>query len=185
MSNSLWPHRLQHARLPCPSPSPRACSNSCPLSWWSIQLSHPLSSPSPPPFNLSQHQGLFQWVSPSHQVAKVLELQLQYQSFQWMFRVDLLLNWLIWSCSPRDSQESSPAAQLERLINSLALSLLYGPTLTAVLDYWKNQISIVSSMWTFSKHNFPDVEHLAKVNIIWNDVGLILMSLSEGHIVKN
>ena len=51
-----------------------------------IQLSHPLSSPSPPTFNLSQHQGLFQWVNSSHQVAKVLEFQLQHQSFQWIFR---------------------------------------------------------------------------------------------------
>ena len=49
-----------------------------------IQPSHPLSSPSPPAFNLSQHQGLFQWVSSSYQVAKVLELQLQQQSFQWI-----------------------------------------------------------------------------------------------------
>ena len=47
-----------------------------------IQPSHPLSSPSPPAFNLSQHQGLFQWVSSSHQVAKVLEFQLQHESFQ-------------------------------------------------------------------------------------------------------
>ena len=54
------------------------------------QSSHLLSSPSPPAFNLSQHQGLFQRVSSSHQVAKVLELQLQYQSFQWMFRTDFL-----------------------------------------------------------------------------------------------
>ena len=54
-----------------------------------IQPSHPLSSPSPPAFNLSQHQGLFQWVSSSHQVAKVLEFQLQHQSFQWIFRADL------------------------------------------------------------------------------------------------
>ena len=55
-----------------------------------IQPSHPLSSPSPPTFNLSQHQGLFKWVSSSHQVAKVLEFQLQHQSFQWMFRTDFL-----------------------------------------------------------------------------------------------
>ena len=55
-----------------------------------IQPSHPLSSPSPPPFSLFQHQGLFQWVSSLHQVAKVLGLQLQYQSFQWIFRVDFL-----------------------------------------------------------------------------------------------
>ena len=56
-----------------------------------IQPSHPLSSPSPPVFSLSQHQGLFQWVSSSHQVAKVLELQFQHQSFQWVFRTDSLL----------------------------------------------------------------------------------------------
>ena len=55
-----------------------------------IQPSHPLSSPSPPAFNLSQHQGLFRWVSPSHQVAKILEFQLQHQSFQRIFGTDLL-----------------------------------------------------------------------------------------------
>ena len=53
-----------------------------------IQLSHPVLSPSPPDFNFSQHQGLFQWVSSLHQVAKVLEFQLQHQSFQWIFRID-------------------------------------------------------------------------------------------------
>ena len=52
-----------------------------------IQVSHPLLSPSPPAFNLSQHQGLFWWVDSSHQVAKVLKLQLQDQSFQWIFRL--------------------------------------------------------------------------------------------------
>ena len=55
-----------------------------------IQLSHPLLPPSPPAFNLSQHQGLFQRVSSSHQVAKVLEFQLQQQFFQWIFRTDFL-----------------------------------------------------------------------------------------------
>ena len=67
-----------------------------------IQPSHPRSSPSPPAFNLSQHQGLFQWVSSSCQVAKVLEFQLQHQYFQWVFRIDFLEDWLVWSpCSPR------------------------------------------------------------------------------------
>ena len=55
-----------------------------------IQPSHPLSSPSPPAFSLSQHQGLFQWVSSLRQVSKVLEFQLQHQSFQWILRTDLL-----------------------------------------------------------------------------------------------
>ena len=59
---------------------------------WSdaIKPSHLLLSPFPPAFNLSQHQGLFQWISSLHQVAKVLELQLQHQSFQWLFRTDFL-----------------------------------------------------------------------------------------------
>ena len=60
-----------------------------------IQPSHPLLSSSPPAFNLSQHQGLFQWVSSSHQVIKVLEFQLHHQSFQWTFRIDfLMMDWL-------------------------------------------------------------------------------------------
>ena len=73
---TLRPHGLQHTRPPCPSPTPRACSNSCHWVGDAIQPSHPLSSPSPPAFSLSQHQGLFQWVSSSHQVAQVLEFQL-------------------------------------------------------------------------------------------------------------
>ena len=73
-----------------------------------IQPSHPLSSPSPT-FNLSQHQGLFKWVSSLHQVAKLLEFQVQHQSFQWIFRTDFLWDGLVGSpCSPQDSQESSP-----------------------------------------------------------------------------
>ena len=101
-----------------------------------IQPSHPLSSPSPT-FSLSQHQGLFQWVSSSHHVTKVLEFQLQHQSFQWIFRTDFLQDGLVGSpCSPRDSQESSPAPQFKS-INCLSLSLLYGPTLTSVKDYLK------------------------------------------------
>ena len=76
ISYSLQPHGLQHTRIPCPSATARACSNSCSLVGDAVQPSHPLSSPSPPAFNLSQHQGLFQWVSSSHQVVKVLEFQL-------------------------------------------------------------------------------------------------------------
>ena len=103
-----------------------------------IQPSHPLSSPSPPALNLSQHQGLFQWVSSSHQVAKVLEFQLQHQSFQWIFRTDFLQDGLVWSpCNPRDSQESFPTPQFKST-NSSVLSFLYSPTLTSTQDYWKN-----------------------------------------------
>ena len=60
-----------------------------------IQPSHPLSSPFPPDFNLSWHQGLFQWVNSSHHVAKGLEIQFQHQSFQWIFRTDFLQDGLV------------------------------------------------------------------------------------------
>ena len=89
VSDSLHFHGLQHARLPCPSPTLRACSNSYPSSWWCHPTISSLSSPSPA-FNLSKHQSLFQWITSSHQVAKVVEFQLQHQSFQWIFRTDLL-----------------------------------------------------------------------------------------------
>ena len=135
---TLQPHRLQHTRLPCPSLSPGVCSNHALWVDDAIKPSHPLLSPSPQAFSLSQHQGLFQWVSSSYQVAKLLELQLQHQSFQWIFRTDFLEDWLVWSpCSPRDSQDSSPTPQFKS-INSSALSFLYGPTLTSIHDYWKN-----------------------------------------------
>ena len=97
-----------------------------------IQPPHPLLSPSAPALNLSQHQGLFKWVSSSHQLAKVLEFQLQHQSFQWTPRTDLLEDGLVGSpCGPRDSQESSLAPQFKS-INSSALSFLYSPTLTSM-----------------------------------------------------
>ena len=104
-----------------------------------IQPSHPLSSPFPPAFNLSQHQGFFKWVSSSHQVAKILEFQLQHQSFQWTPRTDFRLDGLIWSpCRPRDSQESSPTPQFKS-IKSYALSFFYSPSLISIHDHWKNQ----------------------------------------------
>ena len=99
---------------------------------------HPLLSPSPPAFNLSEHQGLFQWVSSWHHVARVLELQLQHQSFQQIFRIDLLWGWLVLPPrGPRDPQMSSPAPQFKSN-NSPALIYLYGPTLTCIHDYWRN-----------------------------------------------
>ena len=81
MFSLLQPHWPQHARLPCPSLSLGVCSNSCAFSD-DIQSSHPCH-----PLNFSQHQSVFQWVSTLHQLAKVLEFQLQHQSFQWIFRV--------------------------------------------------------------------------------------------------
>ena len=107
MSDSLWPHGLQHARPHCPSPTPGVHSNSCPLSWWCHLTvtssvipfsSRPQSFPTSGSFPLSQ---FFAWV------AKGLEFQVQQQCFQWTFKTDLLYDWLAWSpCRPRESQDS-------------------------------------------------------------------------------
>ena len=138
MSDSLWPHGLQHTRPSCPSSIPGVYSNSCPLSWW---CHLPISS-SVVRFSSCLRsypaKGLFQWVSSSHQVAQVLEFQLQHHSFQCTSRADLLQNGLVGSpWSSRDFQESSPTPQFKS-INSSELSLLYDPTLTSVHDYWEN-----------------------------------------------
>ena len=103
-----------------------------------IQPSHPLSSISPPTLNLSQHQGLFKWVSSSHHVAKVLEFQLQHQSFQWThpglisFRMDWLDLLAVHGTLKSLLQHHSSKA------SSSALSFLHSPTLTSIHDHWKN-----------------------------------------------
>ena len=99
-----------------------------------IQPIHPLSSPFLPAFSLSQHQGLFLWVGSLHQVAKVLQVQLQYQSFhEYSWLISFRIDWFVLLAV----QEPSPTPQFKR-ISSLALSLLYSPTLTSMHDYWKN-----------------------------------------------
>jgi len=111
VSDPLHPHGLQHARLPCSSLSPGVCSNSCPLSLWY----HPTISSSATSFSSCPQSFPVSGVFPVAQLfPSVLELQLQHQSFQWIFRVDFFYDWLIWSpCCPRDSQESSPAPQFK------------------------------------------------------------------------
>jgi len=89
MSNSLWPMDCSMPGFPVCHQLPELTQTHVHRVGDAIQPSHPLSSPSPA-FNLSQHQGLIQWVSSLHQVAKILELQLQHQSFQWIFRTDFL-----------------------------------------------------------------------------------------------
>ena len=101
MSHSLWPHGLQHVRLPCPSLSPRVCSSCCPLSRWC----HPTILCSVTPFYSSLQSFPASGFFPMRQV---FTSGSQHQSFQWIFRVDFLYDWLVWSpCYPRDSQESS------------------------------------------------------------------------------
>ena len=130
VSDSLWPHESQHARPPCPPPSPGVHSNSCALSWWC----HPAISSSVVPFSscpqalpasgsfpMSQ---LFAWVGQSTEVSALASF-LPQKSQGWS------------PCSPRDSQESSPTPQIKS-INSSALRFLHSPTLTSIHDHWKN-----------------------------------------------
>ena len=138
VSDSLRPHELQLAKPPCPSPTPEVYPDSCPLSRWC----HLTISSSVIPFSSCLQSfptlGSFQMSQLFALGGQVLEFQLQHQSFQWIFRIDFLYNGLVGSpCSPRDSQESSPAPQFKS-VNSLALSFLYSPTLISKHDYWKN-----------------------------------------------
>ena len=151
MSDSLQPHGLQHTRFHCPSELPEFTQTHVHQVGDAIQPSHPLSSPSPPAFSLCQHQGLFQWVSSSHQVPKVLKFQLQHQSFQWIFRTEFPSDGVVgYPCSPRDSQKSSPTLQF-KTINSLVCSFLYSPTLTFIHDYWKNH-SLDDTDWCWQSN---------------------------------
>ena len=130
VSNSSWPHGLQHA--PVHHQLPELAQTHVHQVTDATQPSHPLLSSFPPAFNLSQHQGLFKWVSSSHQVARVLEFQFQHQSFQWTpGLIPLGLTGLI-SLQSGDFQESSPTPQFKS-INSSALSFLHSLALTPQL----------------------------------------------------
>ena len=137
VSDSLRPNGLQHAMLPCPSQTHGTYSDSCPSSQWC----HPTLSSSV----ISFSSRLQSFTALSFLVCqflasggKILEFQLQHQSFQWIFKTDFLEDRLVGSpCSPRDSQESPPTPQFKS-INSLALSFLYSPTFISIHDYWKN-----------------------------------------------
>ena len=138
VSDSLRPHESQHARPPCPSPTPRLNSDSCPSSQWCHPATPssvtPFSScpqflPASEPFPMSQ---LFTWGGQST-VISALASFLPKKSQGWCPS-----EWLVGSpCSPGDSQESSPTSQF-KTINSSALSLLHSPTLTSIHDHRKN-----------------------------------------------
>ena len=138
MYDSLQPQESQQPGLPVHHQLPEFTQTHVHQVSDAIQPSYPLSSPSPPAHNLSQHQSLLQWVNSSREVAKVLDFRLQHHSLQRNPRADLIQNELVGSpCSPRDSQEFSPTPQFKS-INSSALGLLHSPTLTAIHDYWRN-----------------------------------------------
>ena len=93
VSYPLQPHRLQHARLPCPSPTPGVTQTHVHWVGDATQTSHLLLSPSPSSFNFSQHHGIFQWVSSSHQVAKVLEFSISPPS-EYSEVISFRMDWL-------------------------------------------------------------------------------------------
>ena len=138
VSDSLWPHKLQHTRPPCPSPTPGVYPNSCPSSQWchptisssAISFSSCLQSfPASGSFPVSQ---LFMSGGQSTGVSSLTSL-LPKNIQDWF-----PLGWTGWiSCSPRNSQESSPTSQFKSISFS-ALSPLYSPTLTSIHDHWKN-----------------------------------------------
>ena len=133
----LRPHGLQHARRPCPSPTPGAYSNSCSLSQWyhsTISSSVIPFSSCLPSFSASGSFPMRQLFVSGGQSTGVSALAsfLPKNTQDWS-----PLEWTGWISLPRDSQESSPTPQFKS-ISSSALSLLYGPTLTAIHDHWKN-----------------------------------------------
>ena len=137
VSNSLRPHEMQHVRPPCPT-APGVYSNSHPLT----QRWHPTvsssSSPSPPAFNLSQHQGLFKWVSSLHQVAKVLEFLLQLKYFPMNIQDWFPLRCTGWiSLQSKGHSRVFPNTKVQKH-QFLASQLSLSPTLTSIHDYWKN-----------------------------------------------
>ena len=148
LSDSLRPHGLQHARplsLTVSRSLPKFMSTasvmpSSHLTLWHSLLLLPSIFPSIRDFSNEMA---------SHQMIKILEFQLQHQSFQQAFKADFPWDWLVWSCCLRDSQESSPAPQCER-ISSLALCLLYGPALKTIHDHWKDH-SLDLSKWIVKK----------------------------------
>ena len=135
--DSLRLHGLQHARLLCPSPIPGAYSNSCPSSWWCIQPSQPLSSPSPPAFNLP----ILRVFSMSQFFAKggqSIRVSASTSVLPMNMQVWFPLGWTaLISLQSRGLSRVFSTTQFKS-INSLALNLLYSPALISVQEYWKN-----------------------------------------------
>ena len=126
-SDSLRPRGLQHTRLRFSSPTAGVYSDSCSLTSGAIQAPHHLSSPCPPAFNLSQHQGLFKWVSSLHQVAKVLEFRFNISlSNEYSWLISFRMDWIDLLAVQGTLKGLLPTPQFKR-INSFALSFLYSP----------------------------------------------------------
>ena len=136
MSNYMRPQGLQHARSACPSLSPRVCSNSCPLSWWCYLTISSSAAPFSFYFQSFPTSGScpMSWLFPSS--CQSLRPSAAASILPTKIRVDFFWDWLVWyPCSPKDSQESSPAPQFKS-INFSVLSLLYSLTFTSACDIY-------------------------------------------------
>ena len=132
VSNSLQPHWLQHTRLPCPSPTPRACSNSCPSSQWC----HPTISTSVIPFSSSLQSFPASGSFPMSQFFTSGDQSIGVLASASVLSVNTQDGLVGSPCCLRDAQESSPTPPFKS-VNSSMLSFLYGQTLTSIYDYWK------------------------------------------------
>ena len=138
MSDFVWPLGLQHIRLPCPSLSPKVCSNPCPFSWWC----HPTISFSVAPFSFCLQSfpasGSIQisqfFTTGGQSIGVSASASVLPMNIQGWFPLGCT-GWISWQS--KDSQQSSPTPQFKS-INSSALSFLYSTTLTFIHDYWKN-----------------------------------------------
>ena len=152
MSDSLWPNGLQLTRLPCPLPTPRACSNSCQNKTKQHKTKLMSIKSMMPSNHLTLHHPLLLLPSIFPRIRvfsneSVLHIRWpKYWSFSFTIRhsneysglISFRMDWLVGSpCSPKDSQESSPTPQFKS-INSSVLSFLYSPTLISIHDYWRN-----------------------------------------------
>ena len=137
VSHSLGPHESQHARTPCPPPTPRVYSNSCPSSRWC----HPAISSSVVPFSSCPQSLPASGSFPISQLftsgGQSIGVSALIPVLPMNTRTDLWDGLGGSPCSPRNSQESSPTPQFKS-INSLALNFLHHPTLTSIHDHWKN-----------------------------------------------
>ena len=142
MSDSLWPHGLQHTRLPCPSLFlPEFAQTHV---GDAIQPSYPRLPPSSLALNLSQHQGHFKWVCSLHQVTKLLELQFQISpSSEYLGLISFRIVWF----NLLNVQGSFRIFSSSTIWKHQFFRFLYGLTLTSMHDYWKRQISHITYTW--------------------------------------
>ena len=206
MSYSLRPHGLQLARLPCPSLSPGVCPNSCPWVSDAIQPSHPLSSPSPPAFNLSQHQGLFhelalhiRWpkywsfsfsISPSNEYSGLISvridwfdlLAIHFGSVQFSLSV---VSDALWPHGLRHARPPCPSPTPRVYLNSCPLSRWCHPPISSSVVPFSSSFQSFPTSGSFQMSQFfasvgQRIRVSASVSVLWTGwISLLCRELSR------